>query len=377
MALNSAKLYQAGGNFFSVNLFDQVMKGVPYRKRNVMDHKVIILELYNSGEPFYYEDVITAAVFDPNIKVDSAMGKLLELSPEEIRHAAVFACAECIKAGASEDDIKKWRQYFLTVTLRIRLVEKGLLWFHAQKARSAITGKNDLVQRSGFQLVCEICIYKDRLQKERGGNELTPAMIAAEYAKSAMQAESEEQVSETMVDMAVTVWKRAFSLDAVLEVVRDGEEKWGLKSVFAQISKMQVIVQKARTPEKIAWSFCAIYDGFVTNALKDTGVRYLQGSLPENKGKGLVDEMIFKMEFRDHFLEDWLGGRPLATDEKVAIRKCCLSHEYHRKMCGCSFSDAFLEPSLTWRSSFGASANAVIEFLEVIETNRIETNRIP
>lgn len=50
--------------------------------------------------------------------VKKLFGSMTEISPEELRHAAIFACARQIKDGATAERLKLWRKFFLTATVR-------------------------------------------------------------------------------------------------------------------------------------------------------------------------------------------------------------------------------------------------------------------
>ena len=47
---------------------------------------------------------------------------------------------------------------------------------------------------------------------------MTPGMIASHYLNDAKQAETQEMVSESLVDMCVSVWRHCLSIPSVMQV---------------------------------------------------------------------------------------------------------------------------------------------------------------
>eukprot|EP00969_Alexandrium_andersonii_P340893 15067684-Alexandrium_andersonii.AAC.1 len=84
--------------------------------------------------------------------------------------------------------------------------------------------------------------------------------------------------------MAVTVHDRALSIPAVQACVREMEE-YRRDSIFCHISK------KARTPERIEWTFLMLADSSKAGNLLPEALsfRALQGRAKDAGGMGTVD----------------------------------------------------------------------------------------
>ena len=135
-ALETTGYYQAGANFFSVSLYETAMKGVPYRMSAVQHLKDFY---FGSDEPGFFPGIIWAAVDNKAVDVKANLGKFPEISPEELRHASILACAEQIGTGADDERLRLWRRFFLTATVRFVVIPADQSrYFKAVSLRNAL-----------------------------------------------------------------------------------------------------------------------------------------------------------------------------------------------------------------------------------------------
>ena len=194
-------------------------------------------------------------------KVSEQWGKLSLVSPEEQVHSAILACSRDILNGASESRLAQWRSLFLTVTLRVVVLTPDIRYFHAVSLRNKVAADYSGLARTTFQEVCEICLFKQRAEATQG-KALTNAAVASAYNEAAKRAETQEELTETFVDSALSVWSRACSIPVVLQCLKQCDEDYGHRSIFNSITKLQTIVSKAKTPDNIKWSFLMLEDRF-------------------------------------------------------------------------------------------------------------------
>ena len=126
--------------------------------------------------------------------------------------------------GPNEARKLQWRQLFPTTTVRFTAVDSESRYFQAVTLRNAFKAKNETVERSAFGQLCEINLFRERVELENGVK-MAPAAIAQEYETRSKRAECQDKVNESFVDMATTVWKRGKSLAPVLSVLTQHDAK--------------------------------------------------------------------------------------------------------------------------------------------------------
>ena len=200
-------------------------------------------------------------------------------------------------------------------------------WFwRSTTLRQQFQAENDVVTRTASQLICEINLYREKIEKA-GGAKITATGLAHQYNIDASIAESQETISENFCDVAMTLWKRVFTIPEALEIIRSTDNKYGLHGPFDSLAKMQVVLQKSPNNERMVWAFASVADTFENGMLRDTGVRVLAGTRPGDGGKGVVDEYLFKREILDWILGTWmLDGQGFTSLEAVGLLKTCSSH---------------------------------------------------
>lgn len=76
-------------------------------------------------------------------------------------------------------------------------------------------------------------------------------------------AKTSERISAAFVDSAVTIYKRVFSLPAALEAIVWCDENLASNvNPFQSIYVLQSIVDRAQTPERIAWAIPGLLDHY-------------------------------------------------------------------------------------------------------------------
>ncbi len=195
---------------------------------------------------------------------------------------------------------------------------------------------------------------------------LNAAGVAMKYREEAQRAEVQEDLTDTCVDMAVSVFRRALSLPEVMKVVRLAEERYGSKTVFDSISKMQAMLQKASSPKFVEWVFTGVWDLFDHGELPGgVSVRALQG---DRQTKSLPEILIEKHKFNEWVLFKYLPTLRIPTEERVTIEAVC-NHGFHdfRLKCGCSFGQGASTVDVTWRAGWTKCADKCLELIEALQ----------
>lgn len=211
--------------------------------------------------------------------------------------------------------------------------------------------------------LCTLCHAKEKAELA-GGVTLTPASVASKYRDEAARAESQEELTDACVDMAISVFKRALTLPQVMKVVRLSEERYGSRTVFDSICKMQACLQKAGLPKYVEWVFTGIWDLFEHGELPGgVSVRALQG---DRQTKSLPEILIEKYKFNEWLVKKHLPTLKISTEERVAIEACCTAgFEHFRSKCGCAFGQGGGKVvDVSWRGGWSKCADKVMELFE-------------
>lgn len=119
----------------------------------------------------------------------------------------------------------------------------------------------------------------------------------------------------------------------VVQVVRDADDRWGTRTCFDSVNKMQIIMQKASTSDYIGWCFGAIYDLFSQGDFgSGFSIRVLQG---DRNQRSLIEILKEKHTFLLWVVKQYMNTLPLPADQKSTIADVCMNgHAHHRRFCG-------------------------------------------
>ena len=116
------------------------------------------------------------------------------------------------------------------------------------------------------------------------------------YNDSIVLADTSEAVTESFIDQALTIYKRALRLPTVLSIVKRMDLLYNKASPFNHIGNMHGIIAKGRTESNIVWIFQGIADYCQSKEKlpSEFHVRFITGA--GVGGKGIADVLRLKME---------------------------------------------------------------------------------
>lgn len=229
-------------------------------------------------------------------------GELILLSPEEV----VMAFFEEFKNKKNNDG---WDSAARTTQMTIHLLDsESDFWRKASNAREKIADDHDALSKTALGRIYEIIFFKAQWEKTHN-MKATPKALAKAYTETIQVAGSAEKVTESVCDMAITIHSRALSVSGVKEVLKDQDE-FGQHSVFNSINKMQLVIEKARTPELITWAFRMIAAlnkaGVLPHDSEALSQRALQGRTRNSNGYGTIDLLCFKHKLVKYVIGKWV-----------------------------------------------------------------------
>ena len=188
---------------------------------------------------------LTLAVDDDTFGSTGKLKGLQRLSPEEPVHALVQSIGNAIKAGASDDIMRRWLNVCLCVTIVFEVVPQGdERFWRAQNLREQAIENGEVVHRSARQRVYDVAGFKIE-QEKKHNREFSAAYVADLYNKRVKMARSTEQVSKSFVDTAITVYKRILSLEDAKKVLKWVDENFfGSRNPFDSVYAFQAVVNK-------------------------------------------------------------------------------------------------------------------------------------
>lgn len=84
------------------------------------------------------------------------------------------------------------------------------------------------------------------------------AAFCEAYSASFKAANEEEKVTDAFVDTAITMGRRVFSNNNLLQLLLTADEENTEDNPFNNWTKLQMIVNKARTSNNLLWAFHAV-----------------------------------------------------------------------------------------------------------------------
>jgi hypothetical protein len=330
----------------------QAAAGIPVNTRAVGN----LAQHWFSGAPAALPTVVVIAAH-PGLNVVATAGDLVRVSPQETVHAFILACAAACRAGAGLDELERWRKAMLTATFRFEsILTVDALYWRAANLRELVVSEFRAVALTPVQRICQVVEFKAQQERKHGGAKLSAAALTQLFLDNLKMADDAEKLSKNLVDNILTVWNRALSQQAILEIVLDAEERFGPATPFDSILKMYTIVSKAQTAPAIKWVYCALSDLTRAGLLgRGTASLAALGHGGSGGAASLSHILAKKMQLRDVLLETWLPRLDKVRGKvKADFRLHFSSHQAFRAAVG--WPDAQKagagDVDLSWRSDY-------------------------
>ena len=357
-------MYECGSNFFFHNVLWSSRPGVPVSKNSVL-----ALANHVLWDPCRFPWTLEIQVPD-GIKYDPLKhcGSWKKANPEEFGYAVVLAIARDIERGLPAAVLEQWKYHCLTSTVLFdsKLETETDLYFRQANLREIVASEYPAVAPTAYQRITELQIFKEKYEATSG--KLSNKMLHEKYVEKVKVSEFSEPVSESMVDNCMTVQTRAFVLPPVRAAVEWAENEWGMRSPFNSISKLQALVQKAKTPQHIKWTFIGLKDLFRSKVLLADDLRYNDILGKNAAGISIVTVFVKKLELNVHFLTKLLDGIDIDQSIKAIIREKYGDHASYRAHVQAYPDQVPLK--LAWARNFPVSANLFTNLMETLVYGR-------
>ncbi|CAK0907973.1 unnamed protein product, partial [Prorocentrum cordatum] len=352
--------YKCAINFAWQDMQNHVLVNVPINVRKI-----------NNLVDFYFQTPaqipieITLAVDKDEEDPLQRKGKLVRLSPAEMKDAAIIAVERDVSNGADDEVIKQWKRVLLSATGVFFAAEHDDdRHFKANQIRENF-GENFATMRlSALQRVCDIAEFQARKEKTTGP--IGAKGIAELYRSKLNMAQTSDKITDGFVDKALTISSRVLNIPKVRKLLQEADGWAHGNNPLDSVTKLQLVVDKAKTAPMIEWSVELILDLAKSGALsaEQCGTRAIEGKLPGQGGKGLVDLMMFKLDLKNYLLSTVLDSKHWDSSHKEVIRIAFDSLESTREKTGHAFNPTFKPVKQGWKAGIPKSADVFINLIE-------------
>ena len=361
MALQTHKQYTCGANFFWVNHMYSPSAGVPIRAdavRHLMD------TTFPNPAPFH--GVLAVSLLAAQSVLDTR-GGLESCTPDELRHAYIFAISRDIDAPDSDDTVlHAWRRFCLSTTTTFYLHENhaARYWMSLQ-LREHAGATAEAVCRTSLQRIFEVMRFRDAVVKAFGAAAGTAAAVAQAYSEKLRVANNGVQVTKSFIDVALTVYDRMLKRPRIGAVLLEADAGPKEDNPFDSVYVLQACLSRGQTEPRIFWIVASIWQmckyqikpprWFTVGAVRGTS---------ESGNRGYCDLALFKLDCLGHLFGQLPNELGLETHwfERTA-RPCLENHELYAKF-GQSPPTVAPAADTTWQAGQKRSVREYIQFIQ-------------
>eukprot|EP00959_Pyramimonas_sp_CCMP1952_P445124 9320701-Pyramimonas_sp.AAC.1 len=182
------------------------------------------------------------------------------------------------------------------------MVNEDFIW-KSMQGREDIATDFEALRCTPLMRVLNFGAFKVR-QEQHG--KVSVADLVAKYREHLDLSSRSEKVTVGWVDQACTFLNRMYNIPGVAKLLNEAEDLPSGTNPLEGTSKLQAIIQKARTPDKIMKVVEHVLDahksGFLTTP---PSYASFMGQTSGSSGKGLVGLIIFKWDVAYNILNDW------------------------------------------------------------------------
>ncbi len=324
-ALTRQGTYIAGISTFWLDFLRSATPGVPLARRRVEE---LGNHLFQDG-PTLGKAMVTVAVPHADYDITSHGGGLLVVSPEEVPHAILHACAGDAAGAAA------WKDILLSVTCCFQVVPDGQVFITSCNLRQQLMQEHESMRRTAYQLTHEAMAWKASLE-QLAGKKLTAADVATAYTSAGgKSANNSEPITASTIAAAQQIYDKIACEPSLVKVIMKVEEAFGTQSCLNSIAKLQVIA-RASDRKTRQWVLEGLQDLVLSAASESTPManeditkNFLAG---DRYHTGLVRLLEYKQKVLGHWLDVELPKHGFMEKDRQLIREHMADHQTYRAM---------------------------------------------
>jgi len=372
---------RAAGNFFWQIFEDRVDAGIPLNLKSIER-----MQKFRFKQPTETPRDITVFV-----RGDEDIAKLMRTavsggflergSPVEIVIAQINQMHEDIIVNIREDEAtafaKLWRLAVLrTPFLFIKMESAQSKYFYSIQWRENLSGDWAGMRHNALQKIYGVIVFFTSLPGNPSAKEVADLYREhVTYADDKSENDKDNEMSDSFVEMALTVHHKVLCHGALRDKLMALASEEGMKNPLDSVVKMNALATKGKIPEVIVWAGLLMIDFYESGALPSEGLstRQLLGQSAGSNGKGLIDLMAYKREFKEYFTGPFLDERTFPSEVKAKMREITASVSAFRAAAGYGYipsteslvgKSGYKTPSLTWRAKWDKSAELFFELVD-------------
>ena len=208
----------------------------------------------------------------------------------EVVHSLLMAVTRDIDAGVEPDTLQEWRRIFLGTTFIFKYIENDTDFHFAHlQSRENLGIDFASMRHSSLQRILDLAAFKHRMQATTG-QQWSAAHVSEQYRSNLQLSETSDDITDSYVDMALTVHSRLLSNQKLADLAMALDEEEGTKNPFDSVCKLQTIVSKSKDKDGVStleWTFPLLVDFYRSGALagEQIGLRALRGTTPGTGGQ--------------------------------------------------------------------------------------------
>ncbi len=217
-----------------------------------------------------------------------------------------------------------------------------------------------LVARTAFQVIYEVHAFCECMEQKLG-ERLSAKKVSQLYQEHVSQAPDTEWRTESMIDMSLTIYKRAFVNPKILGCLRWCDNEFGQNGPLNSVNKIHACVTRTKDMKRLEWLFASIVDMVRMRFAEasEMSVRQITGG--NANGKGFGDVIIKKMELLEYLVDVWLPSIQFDAKIIAELRKHIMSHESFRA----NYHNYPEQPCmLAWKRGWPNSAELFLVFID-------------
>ena len=199
------------------------------------------------------------------------------------------------KGDLSEEDWKekkaRWRAVLLSVPCTFSIIAAQDIWKISYNKRQAVLQEHESLSRTAMQVSMEVAQMKAIMEAQQPGKgKFSAQLLAQELLKAGLQPvvggskQDEEEadggsLTPTFITQALNVHKSVMSQPRCVELLMDLEHRFGTRSCFHKLSKLNVLAQKPASAKSRIWVLESLHDWLSYGMIKvgDVSKAVLQG----------------------------------------------------------------------------------------------------
>ena len=257
-------------------------------------------------------------------------------SPPEKFHGWLMGFADACRGG-DRDVAQKWVVYACSTQLQFVHGTPDDFNNLSMQKREALADEFDALRCTTLMRVLHFGAFKTKYEVANGTTGVQT--LAKEYVKKVDLSERSKRldnVTPSWIDQACTFLNRVWTIKSAQDVIIRLDDLPAGSNPLEGISKMQALISKAKTADKIVLCLEVIADmhqcGYINSS---PPLSAFNGTQPGSHGKGIIDVMIAKWNVKDHLLNDWVGHNlKMKPDLIMKIKDVFENPKTYRSKCG-------------------------------------------